>query len=216
MGTAKKASHTKTYDSKATYVWHDPTWKLRAGELKRKRGRPPGKSNLLSLVAEKLPWEALANVKKHCIERGDVRGVYIAHDSIGCPRYAGRGDVFGRLAAHKKKHGNVLSYFSVFLVPERNHEREIETLLLRGSGFTLLLNDRKIRSDASIGDINDFEPGTLFIERREKKKRKTAKKKRKTASTSTPKAGKAGTAKKKPTPKKPTPKKASTKKALKR
>jgi hypothetical protein len=43
--------------------------------------------------------DVAAELRTHDIEPS---GVYIAHDSMGCPRYVGRGDIFARLRAHRK------------------------------------------------------------------------------------------------------------------
>jgi hypothetical protein len=92
---------------------------------------------------------------------------------MGYARYVGRGDVFARLAARFKAHPKELAYFSFYLVAEKKHQREIETLLIRLGGAMLHFNDRKKRVDISPGDLRDYEPGTSYVERQMKKGKKT-------------------------------------------
>lgn len=91
---------------------------------------------------------------------------------MGCPRYIGRGDIFLRLEARHKAQPLELKYFSFYVVSEKKHEREIETLLIRAAGFLLEFNDRKKRGGIAHGNIRDFEAGTLFYERQQKKGRR--------------------------------------------
>jgi hypothetical protein len=89
---------------------------------------------------------------------------------MGCPRYIGRGNIFNRLAARKKAQDLELEYFSFYVVSEKKHEREVETLLIRAAGFLLEFNDRKKRVGLEPGSISDYEAGTVFYLRRYKKK----------------------------------------------
>jgi hypothetical protein len=73
------------------------------------------------------------------------------------------------LASHKRAHSLELEYFSFYVVAEKKHEREIETLLIRAAGFLLEFNDRKKRNGIAPGSVNDYEPGTIFYERRYQK-----------------------------------------------
>jgi hypothetical protein len=97
---------------------------------------------------------------------------------MGYARYVGRGDVFGRLKSHWKAHSLELHYFSVYLIADNNksHEREVETLLIRAAGPHLNFNDRKKSADLSHGNIHDFEAGTDFFERQEKRGKQKKKK----------------------------------------
>ncbi|MGH9453167.1 MAG: hypothetical protein ACRD2O_04265 [Terriglobia bacterium] len=61
-------------------------------------------------------------------------GVYVAHDSMGYARYVGRGDIFARLRSCQDAQVLELKYFSFYVVPKKNHEREIETVLIRAAG----------------------------------------------------------------------------------
>jgi len=119
------------------------------------------------VVAEKIPFAALEEVKKDFRRtlKLDPNGVYVAHDSMGFVRYAGRGHVFNRLKAGKDKHDLELYYFSFYIVADKRHEREIETLLIRDGGPHLSFNSKKKRVDTEPGNIRDFEPGTRFYER---------------------------------------------------
>ena len=139
------------------------------GEVQKvnRKGRPTQLQNLFKVVADKLSFELLAAIKKEHLQNFEERnGVYIAHDSVGCPRYIGRGNVFDRLAARKKAHPDELIYFSYFIVEEKRHEREIETLLLRAAAFSVIFNDRKKRVGVAPGDILDFEAGTHYFIRK--------------------------------------------------
>ena len=168
----KKAS-TKTMTSK---VWSGNDWTVHFGELKRQAGRPAKVARLFQYVGEKIPFEALDDVCAHFISDGTpAQGVYVAHDSMGTPRYIGRGTVFTRLKAHKKAHAHELVYFSFYMMEDKQHEREIETLLIRAAGDQLEFNDRKKRVGIKPGSISDYEPGTIFYERQTKKGRKGSK-----------------------------------------
>lgn len=128
---------------------------------------PSAVSSLFTVVAEKLSYELLGAVKKeHLANFQEQNGVYIAHDSMGCPRYVGRGNVFNRLTARKKAFPDELTYFSYFIIKNRPHEREIETALIRAARFSLVLNSRKKRAGIASGDIRDFEAGTHYFERK--------------------------------------------------
>jgi hypothetical protein len=141
--------------------------------LTRGRGRPNKVSRLFKYLGEKLPFDALEDVRHHFIsDNTPAQGVYVAHDSMGTPRYIGRGSVFTRLKAHKKAHPHELVYFSFYMVEEKQHEREIETLLIRAAGDQLEFNDRKKRVGITPGNVGDYEPGTFFYERQTKKGRK--------------------------------------------
>jgi hypothetical protein len=51
--------------------------------------------------------------------------------------------VFTRLRSHKKAQRLELLYFSFYMVEENVHEREIETLLIRGASHLLSFNEKK-------------------------------------------------------------------------
>ena len=149
-------------------------WTVHYGELKRSRGNPGNVEHLFKVVGEKLPFEALSAVKKHLKESGHTcMGVYVAHDSMGCPRYIGRGNIFTRLEARKAAQPLELEYFSFYVVIDKKHEREIETLLIRAAGFLLEFNDRKKRVGIAPGNICDYEAGTFFYDRQYKKGKKS-------------------------------------------
>jgi hypothetical protein len=153
-------------------VYSKSPWVVHFGTLKpaAKIGRPSKADKterLFRVIGEKLPYEALTHVKNHLRREGySSQGVYVAHDSMGCPRYIGRGDIFQRLAARKKAQRLELEYFSFYVVEEKMHEREIETLLIRAAGFLLEFNDKKKRVGIAPGGVSDYEAGTVFYVRR--------------------------------------------------
>lgn len=164
---AKKIIKSKVYeDGKA--------WTVQHGEMqaKPKVGRPAAKTeHLFRVVGEKLPFASLAKVRAHLktVTGQEAQGVYIAHDSMGCPRYIGRGNIFKRLEARFKSQPLELLYFSFYVVADKKHEREVETLMIRAAGFLLEFNTRKKRVGVAPGNVHDYEAGTLFYERQRKK-----------------------------------------------
>jgi hypothetical protein len=160
---AQKKTSTKNVETK---IWSDVDWSVVGGRLVPGPGRPQKVSHLFRFVGEKLPFECLKEVSDYVRSKSDdLEGVYIAHDSMGVARYGGRGDIFTRLASHKRKYPKELLYFSFFIIENKNHEREIETALLRAAGSQMILNQRKVRTGLAIGNIRDYEPGTRFLER---------------------------------------------------
>ena len=145
-------------------------WTVQYGELRRGKGRPSKTEHLFKVVGEKLPFKCLKSVRNKLKADGySMQGVYIAHDSMGCPRYIGRGNIFTRLEARFKAQPLELEYFSFYVVSEKQHEREIETLMIRTAGFLLFFNDKKKRVGVEPGDVRDYEAGTVFFERQRKK-----------------------------------------------
>jgi hypothetical protein len=164
----KKAAATKVVEARVAEIGNQ--WTVHFGRLARRQGNPGKAEHLFKAVGEKLPYAALNAVKKDMKQRGLSRqGVYIAHDSMGFPRYIGRGSIFGRLRTRLKAQPLELSYFSFYVVTEKKHEREIETLLIRAAGPLLEFNSKKKRVGIGHGNIKDFEAGTLFYERQRKK-----------------------------------------------
>ncbi len=132
----------------------------------KRRGRKRAPTSLFRVVAEKIPFQFLLQVQKSMKKaKLPTVGVYIAHDSMGYPRYVGRGNIFGRLAARKKAQVLELAYFSFFVVVDKQHEREIETIMIRAAGPILDFNSRKVRNDIQAGDVRDFDAGTHYYER---------------------------------------------------
>ncbi|NBC42675.1 hypothetical protein [Corallococcus exiguus] len=168
--TNKKVSRKELVPEK---IWGNSTWTVRSGQLIQGPGRPGGKPRLFTVLAEKIPYEALNAVRKDMEAAGiNARGVYVAHDSMGYARYVGRGEIFQRLKARKRVQELELAYFSFYVVAERNHEREIETLLIRAASPLLAFNDKKKHASIYPGNIRDYEPGTSFYERHYKKGKK--------------------------------------------
>lgn len=175
MVRKRKTAATKSVTS--TLSGEYDGWKVKNGKLKRGKGRPGLVEHLFKVVAEKLPLSSLDAVRKHLTKQKlPSNGIYVAHDSMGCPRYIGRGNIFGRLKSHAKAHPRELHYYSFYVVKEKKHKREIETLLIRAAGPLLHFNDRKKRVDIEPGRVSDFEAGTLFYERQRKKGKKSKKK----------------------------------------
>ncbi len=155
------------------FVWKDTHWSVRWGKLVGSAGNPGKVKSLMSWVGEKIPYAALDDTQNKLQQLGAKKdGVYVAHDSMGYARYVGRGDVFARLAARLRAYPKELVYFSFYLVAEKKHEREIETLLIRLGGAHLQFNERKKRVDIFPGNIRDYEAGTNYIERQKKKGKK--------------------------------------------
>lgn len=167
---AHKGNLTKTTSDT---VWSDDFWQVLQGELKRGSGRPRLARPLFRAVAEKIPFEALDDVRRSVSESDiETNGIYVAHDSMGVARYVGRGSIFTRLKARHRPNSQELKYFSFYVVAEKTHEREIETLLIRSAGPQLHFNSRKKRVDIQPGNVRDYEPGTVFYERQNKRGRK--------------------------------------------
>jgi len=164
---ATKMVHAKIYGD-------GTNWTVHSGVLKRKYAGNPGVTRLFEVVAEKLPYASLPAVRKH-MKQNNLRaqGVYIAHDSMGSPRYVGRGKIFNRLEARKSAQALELAYFSFYVIAEARHEREIETLLIRAAGPLLEFNTKKKRIGIAPGNVRDYEAGTRFYERHYKKGRST-------------------------------------------
>lgn len=170
-GKAKKVVRGEVYSD-------GRTWKVVHGKLVPTPGRPTKVESLFRVVAEKLPFEALSTLEKYMKKNRLPRtGIYMAHDSMGNARYAGRGNIFTRLHMRHEAHSLELEYFSFYVVLNKKHEREIETVVIRAAGPQLVFNTRKKRVTNSRGNIKDYEPGTLFFERQKKKGKKPSKKK---------------------------------------
>lgn len=168
----KEVRHRLTRPKDAPEHWH-----VVHGKLVASPGRPP-QSSLFTVVAEKIPYFYLNAVKNDMKASNlPMNGVYIAHDSMGAARYAGRGNIFSRLSGRHKAQPLELHYFSFYIIANKQYEREIETLLIRAAGHLLDFNIRKKRPTIDAGSIWDYEAGTHFYER-QWKKGKTKKKKR--------------------------------------
>jgi hypothetical protein len=149
-------------------------WTVWRGKLVPPAGRPGSVMSLFKVVAEKIPFDCLRPVEYDMKDEGLPRtGIYLAHDSMGAVRYAGRGSIFSRLAARKKAQPLQLHYFSFYVVPDKKHEREIETLVIRATSHLLDFDERKKHPTIEPGSIRDYEGGTWFYERQRKKGKKT-------------------------------------------
>lgn len=165
----KKPSHKKTQAKVSSHG----SWTVWRGRLIPPPGRPQKISSLFKVVAEKIPFACLADVAKDAKTQGlPTTGIYLAHDSMGAVRYAGRGNIFVRLRACLKSQPLELHYFSFYVIENRKHERQVETLVIRASSHLLEFNEKKKRPTISPGNIRDYEPGTWFYERQKKKGKK--------------------------------------------
>jgi hypothetical protein len=189
-GAAKKPTNRgpSTRVVHAKKIFENSRWTVCFGELRKpakvgraKVGRPPKDEPvpLFKLIGEKLPYASLKEVRAHVRAQLDgkaANGVYVAHDSMGCPRYIGRGKIFQRLEARQRAQVLELEYFSFYVVEKKWHEREVETLLIRCAGFLLEFNEKKKRVGIAPGNVRDYEPGTLFYERHYRRGRQSSKK----------------------------------------
>lgn len=166
--------HTKRKSKKTivdSHIWTDgANWKVVEGSLKRPRGRPGKIEPLFQYIGEKLPFASLEKVRDAI--SGNAEGIYMAHDSMGAARYGGRGRIFDRLLQHRKDFTKELLYFSFYVIRSKNHERELETVILRAAGPQMIFNERKVRSNIDPGNISDYEPGTHFFERQQRRGKK--------------------------------------------
>lgn len=127
-------------------VWKNEHWNVFRGQLAKKPGNPGKVRSLFSAIAEKIPFEALDHVKSEMKKIGvSLNGVYLAHDSMGCVRYIGRGHIFHRLQDRWRESRLELRYFSFYVVEDKNHERELETILIRAVSPLLHFNTQKKR-----------------------------------------------------------------------
>jgi hypothetical protein len=157
-------------------VWKNQTWTVSQGQLRALNPGHPGTPSLFKIVAEKIPFEAIDDVKAYLDDTKKYKrpnGIYVAHDSMGCPRYIGRGNIFSRLRSRKKRNKLELTYFSFYVIEKKKHEREVETLLIRAASHLLHFNSRKKRLDTRAGNISDYEAGVFFFRRSYKKGKKS-------------------------------------------
>lgn len=148
-------------------IWTDGThWSVATGELIPSRTSQSRDESLLAAFGEKLPFDSLAAVERFLRSRKHkLAGIYVAHDSMGTPRYIGRGNIFPRLRKRRRTHPHELVYFSFYTVKSKTHEQEIETLLIRAAGPSLDFNTQKKRVGIRPGRVKDFAPGNLYFER---------------------------------------------------
>jgi hypothetical protein len=169
----KRTSRKQVNDT----VWQSTEWLVKPGKLIPGPGRPAKARRLFRYVAEKLPFDSLDDVRRHMIEE-HLDGVYLAHDSMGVARYGGRGAIFNRLSARRRKYPKELLYYSFYVIGSKGYEREIETAILRAAGPQMTLNTRKVAYGLHPGNIGDYEPGTKFFERQGIRGRKRRRRKR--------------------------------------
>lgn len=164
---AKRQAKQKARKDVLGEAWRDDSWIVKFGKLVPPPGRPRRVKPLFRHVAEKIPYDALSEVWALYRDHDwAVDGVYVAHDSMGFARYVGRGHVFRRLRVRRRRAPRELQYFSFYIVHDKSHEREIETLLIRLGGAHLHFNTKKKRVATAPGNVRDYEAGTRFVERR--------------------------------------------------
>lgn len=167
----KRPSRKETQEKISEY----DHWTVWRGKLIPSAGRPDKVVSIFSVVAEKLPFECIADVEEDLKAQGLTRtGIYFAHDSMGAVRYAGLGSIFTRLKASKKAQPLQLHYFSFYVLPHKKHQRELETLVIRATSHLLQFNERKKPPTIEPGNIHDYEGGTMFYERQGKKGKKAS------------------------------------------
>lgn len=149
-----------------TSVASEDWWRVVRGRIVRGPGAP-GKEQLFRVVAEKIPFGALNEIGRDLIkERLPRGGVYMLHDSMGSPRYAGLSrNVITRLAAHHRQFPHELPYFSFYTGLSPKHQKEIETVLVRAVG-SAGINQYKTANGSEPGSLRGFAPGTIFYQRR--------------------------------------------------
>ena len=129
---------------KVANISNDKEWTVRFGKINAGRGAAGPIKRLFLVVGEKIPFGALSAVSKYLKDNKIRRnGVYIAHDSMGYARYIGRGAIFNRLRACRESHRVEVKYFSFYVIQQRKHEGEIETLLIHAAGPLLQFNTKK-------------------------------------------------------------------------
>src|SRR3546814_7963318 len=89
---------------------------------------------------------------------------------MGCPRYIGRGNIFARLEARKKAQELELEYFSFYVMLEKKHEREVETLLIRAAGFLLQFNDRSEEHTSELQSLMRISYAVFCLKKNKKDK----------------------------------------------
>jgi hypothetical protein len=162
-------------------IWSDEDWLVKPGTLAKGPGRPPTTNHIFEYIVEKLPFASLNKVRNEILksEKKPPQGVYLAHDSMGVARYGGRGAIFSRLATHKRDYQKELQFFSFYVIANKAHEREIETVILRAAGSQMTLNTEKVAFGLHPGNIADYEPGTHFFERQSVRGRRAKTRKKK-------------------------------------
>ncbi len=163
-----KKRKMETKESRHGTRWLEPEENdlLIRGEVRARQGRR--KPSFLTLVGEMLPREAWRELPDH------VAGVYVLFDSSETARYVGiASDVRARLGQYftgslegDNDKRAITASFSVFMVSNRKHARELESLLIHVLGPALFLNKRKQRAFGVRPDAKVFEAGTLVLQRR--------------------------------------------------
>jgi hypothetical protein len=173
MAATKRRQKARSRKHVEDNIFQSANWTVVRGRLVRSPGRPRSETSLFEVVAEKILFAALNDVQADAKALGlTSTGIYLAHDSMGVARYAGRGDIFSRLRHRQSSQKLELTYFSFYIIPNKNHQREVETLLIRAASNLLFFNERKKRETIEPGSVYDYEAGTKFYERQWKRGRR--------------------------------------------
>ena len=170
----KRKDLSKSFKQKN--LWHNNVWQIHHGFLKSRKSEP---NHIFKIIAEKLPIESLTAVENYFKKAGLPRkGIYIAHDSMGYSRYVGLGGIFYRLKTRYRAHSREIQYYSFYVVTDTTHQRELETLLIRIASPLLEFNSQKKRNTIEVGSVRDYSPGTVFLQRKPVRRKKSKKRKR--------------------------------------
>ena len=103
-----------------------------------------------------------------------MRGIYVLFDSSATARYVGlASDIKKRLKQHisgasvaNRQKQKFTERFSVYALSDGRHARELESVLIRAIGSSLI-NDQKNRKLLDIkAKLSVYEPGILILEAR--------------------------------------------------
>jgi predicted GIY-YIG superfamily endonuclease len=137
------------------------------GKIGAGQGRPAG-TRLFTVVGEFLRIDSIEELPL------GMRGIYILFDSSATARYVGlTGDIKKRLKQHMKgksaadrQKQTFTRRYSVYGLSDGRHARELESVLIRAIGSSLI-NDRKNRRLLDVkAKLTVYEPGTLILEAR--------------------------------------------------
>jgi predicted GIY-YIG superfamily endonuclease len=140
---------------------------LKRGKIGAEKGRPAG-SRLFTLVGEFLHRDTIDDLPD------GMTGIYVLFDSSATARYVG---LSGNLKARLKQHMNgktkadkekqaFTERYSVFALSDGSHARELESVLVRAIGSSLI-NGSKNRNLLDVTpNLKIFEPGTLVLANR--------------------------------------------------
>jgi predicted GIY-YIG superfamily endonuclease len=138
------------------------------GKIGAGKGRPAG-SRLFTVVGEFLHIDSVNELPD------GMTGIYVLFDSSATARYVGlTGDIKVRIRQHMtgksradRQKQTFTKRYSVYALSDASHARELESVLVRAIGSTLI-NDRKNRQLLDVkAKLGVYEPGTLILEARQ-------------------------------------------------